>query len=115
MGEDIPDVVYLVPEEGAPMWVDSLSIPVDALSKHNAHAFINYILRPEIIADISEYVYYANPNGPSQALLDPDLKEDPGVYPPGEVLARSEFYQARTPAGNALVNELRAELRRLDR
>ena len=114
-GEDNPDVVYLIPEEGAPMWVDSFVIPLDARNKQNAHAFINYILRPQVIADISEYVYYANPNGPSQALLDPDLKEDPGVYPPPEVLARSEFYQERTPTGNALVNELWAELRRSDR
>jgi spermidine/putrescine-binding protein len=113
--DENPDITYLIPKEGAPMWVDNLIIPVDALNQRNAHAFINYILRPEVIAGISEYGYYANPNGPAQDLLPPDLKTNPAVYPSADVLARSELYRERTPMGNSLVNKLWAELRRPER
>jgi putrescine transport system substrate-binding protein len=57
-GNDVV-VAYSIPEEGALMWFDMLAIPKDAPHSDSAHAFINYLLRPEVIAKASNYVYYA--------------------------------------------------------
>jgi putrescine transport system substrate-binding protein len=84
------DVVieYVIPNEGALRWVDVMAIPADAPHVENAHRFIDYLLRPEVIAAISDHVAYANPNLPARALLDPEVAGDPGIYPPDEVLAK---------------------------
>jgi putrescine transport system substrate-binding protein len=85
---DGPALIYRVPKEGAALWTDVIAIPKDAPNPDAAHAFIAYLLQPQVIADISDYVYYANPNEAATALLDPALRADPGIYPPAEVKAR---------------------------
>lgn len=74
-------VAYSIPSEGALMWFDQMAIPADAANVKEAHMFLNYIMRPEVIAKASNYVYYANGNKASQPLLEKDLIEDQGVYP----------------------------------
>jgi putrescine transport system substrate-binding protein len=86
-GNDV-EVGYGIPKEGAVMWVDVMAIPKDAPHPGNAHAFIDFLLRPEIIADISNYTAYANANLGSIGLLDEEIRNDPGVYPPPDVKAR---------------------------
>lgn len=110
--EDNPDIVYSIPQEGTLIWIDNFVVPSDAKNGRNAEAFINYILRPEVIRDISEYVYFANPNRLAQELLDPDFLADPRIHPPPDILARSEFYEARSEAANQTINRIWAELRR---
>ncbi|MEX5623640.1 extracellular solute-binding protein, partial [Pseudomonas syringae] len=51
-----------LPKEGAPIWFDMLAIPKNAANPEDAHTFINYLLRPEVIAPISDFVGYPNPN-----------------------------------------------------
>ena len=75
------EVNYLIPEEGAQMWFDQLAIPADAKNVEGAHKFIDFLMRPEVIAKASNYVFYANGNKASKALLEKDLLEDPAVYP----------------------------------
>jgi putrescine transport system substrate-binding protein len=65
-----------------------MAIPGDAKNKANAMKFIDYLLRPRIAADISNYVSYATPNTPARALLDPELAADESVYPNAEVSAK---------------------------
>ena len=65
-----------------------MAIPKDAPHPKNAHAFIDFLLQPEVIAGISDYVGYANPNTAATALMDPDIAQNPGVYPPQEPLAK---------------------------
>ena len=77
-------VVYSVPREGALMWFDQMAIPKDAPHADNAHAFINFIMRPEVIAKATNYVWYANGNKASQPMLEPDLLSDTSVYPSEE-------------------------------
>ena len=77
---------YSIPKEGANLWFDMLAIPADATNVENAHKLINYLLRPEVIAPISNYVAYANPNDPAQPLVDEAIRNDPAIYPPKEVL-----------------------------
>lgn len=82
------EVAYVIPSEGALMFFDQMAIPADAPNPDNAHAFINYILRPEVIAKASNYVFYANGNQASQALLDRAVLEDPAIYPDEQTLDR---------------------------
>ncbi|MBB5043756.1 polyamine ABC transporter substrate-binding protein [Shinella fusca] len=72
---------YSIPKEGTQMWFDQMAIPADAPHVEEAHAFLNYIMRPEVIAKSTEYVHYANGNKASQALLPPDIINDPTIYP----------------------------------
>ncbi|GMG80795.1 polyamine ABC transporter substrate-binding protein [Paralimibaculum aggregatum] len=80
-------VGYAIPKEGALMWFDQMAIPSDAPNPEAAHAFLNYIMKPEVIAKASNYVYYANGNKASQALLNEDVIGDPAIYPPEEAVA----------------------------
>lgn len=79
---------YAIPKEGASRWIDSMAIPADAPHPENAHRFIDFLLRPEVIAPISDFVNYANANQRATALVSAAVREDPGVYPPPEVMAK---------------------------
>jgi len=79
-------VEYVIPKEGAQMWFDQLAIPADAPNKAAAHKFIDYIMRPEVIAKASNYVYYANGNLESQKLLEEDVLTDTAIYPDEETV-----------------------------
>ena len=70
------------------MWFDQMAIPADAPHVAEAHEFINYILRPEVAAKASNYVFYANGNKASQEMLDPEVRDDPAVYPDEETMAK---------------------------
>ncbi|WP_417457349.1 polyamine ABC transporter substrate-binding protein [Kiloniella antarctica] len=74
-------VDYAIPNEGALMWFDQMAIPADAANSDNAHKFINYIMRDDVMAKASNYVYYANGNLASQKLLAEDVIGDPAIYP----------------------------------
>ncbi len=80
-------IAYTIPKEGTISWYDSYLIPKDAPHPKNAHTFINYMLRPEVIAAVSNYTNYANGNAAATELVDEGVRNDPGVYPPPEILA----------------------------
>ena len=82
------DIRYSIPREGALMWFDMLAIPADAKHPHNALAFINYLLRPEVAAANANFVAYATANSAALPMIDEDLRNDPGVFPTPEVKAR---------------------------
>ncbi|WP_122414397.1 polyamine ABC transporter substrate-binding protein [Pseudomonas viridiflava] len=79
---------YVVPKEGAPMWFDMVAIPADAPDPKAAYAFLNYLLRPEVIARITNVVHYANGNEKADALISPALWTDTDIYPDAETLGR---------------------------
>ncbi len=85
------EVAYTIPKEGAMIWIDMMAIPADAPHPGNALQFIDYILRPAVVAQISNAVEYANPNKAATKLVDPSLTSDPNVYPPAAVRARLFF------------------------
>ena len=87
-------VEYRIPREGALMWFDQMAVPADAPHPNNAHKFIDYILRPEVIAKASNYVYFANGNLPSQKLLNDDVLGDPAIYPPESTIANLYLVKA---------------------
>ncbi|MFG6668003.1 polyamine ABC transporter substrate-binding protein [Halomonas sp. HNIBRBA4712] len=84
---------YSIPKEGAALWFDVMAIPADAPNVDNAHAFIDFILDPEIAAEITDYVSYANPNSAADAYLDEEILGDPAIYPETEVM--QNLYVAR--------------------
>jgi putrescine transport system substrate-binding protein len=75
----------MIPKEGTIIWFDSFLIPKDAPHPGNAHTFINYMLRPEVIAAVTNTVNYANGNRLATPLVSKEVAEDAGVYPPLEV------------------------------
>jgi putrescine transport system substrate-binding protein len=79
------EIAFRVPREGAQMSIDMLAIPADAPHPDNAHRFIDYILRPEVIAAITNAVSYPNPNPAARAFVAPEIRDDPGIYPPDSV------------------------------
>jgi putrescine transport system substrate-binding protein len=82
------DVGYAVPKEGAVLWVDVMAIPRDAPHPDAAHAFIDYLMRPDVIAAISNKVSYANANAKATPLVDKAVREDTNVYLPEAAKAR---------------------------
>ncbi|WP_269933365.1 polyamine ABC transporter substrate-binding protein [Aminobacter sp. HY435] len=82
------EISYVIPKEGAEMWFDQMAIPADAKHVDEAHAFINYMMKPEVIAKASNYVFYANGNKASQPLLDKEVLDDKAIYPDDATMAK---------------------------
>lgn len=100
------EVGYVIPNEGTQIWFDQMAIPADAQNVDEAHEFINYMMDPEVIAKATDYVFYANGNLASQPLIDPEILNDPAIYPDAELMKKlfiSEPYDAKT---NRLVTRL---------
>jgi putrescine transport system substrate-binding protein len=74
------DLQALVPPTGATLFYDSMAIPKDAPHPKNAHLFINYILRPEVHASLTNKVFYANPNAASKKFVKKDVAENPTIF-----------------------------------
>lgn len=77
----------LLPKMGGLLFFDTMAIPKDAKHPENAHKWINYILRPEVHASLTNKVFYANPNKASMKHVNPVLAQDPAVFPNAEALA----------------------------
>jgi putrescine transport system substrate-binding protein len=89
------DLNYVIPREGAMVNYDVLAIPADAPHARNAHLFINYLLRPQVAAQNANLIKYANALPPDMQPLDPEVRNDPGVFSPPEVQARLTPERAR--------------------
>jgi putrescine transport system substrate-binding protein len=81
-------VKYVIPKEGAINYFDMMAIPSDAPHPDNAHAFINFVMDPEVIAKVTNKTRFANGNAASLPFVADDIKNDPGIYPTAEVRAR---------------------------
>ncbi len=82
------EIGYVIPDQGAQMWFDMMAIPADAPHVEEAHAFLNYIMKPEVIAKASNYVFYANGNKASQQFIDKAVIEDKAIYPTDDVMKK---------------------------
>ena len=88
---DNENLGYVIPEEGGTIWTDNMAIPKTAPHAYTAEVFINYILDPEIGAQLTNWNLYGSPNAASYAFIADEIKQDPGIYPPEETLAKMEF------------------------
>lgn len=82
------EIGYAIPKEGTMMWVDLMAIPADAASPDLAYRFMDFMLEPASMADVTATVGFATANPQARTLLDPELANDPGLYPPAETLSR---------------------------
>ncbi|AIY06001.1 spermidine/putrescine ABC transporter, substrate-binding periplasmic protein [Planococcus sp. PAMC 21323] len=87
------DIDYSVPKEGSNLWFDNMIIPKTARNIEGAHAFINFMLDPEVAAQNADYVGYSTPNEKAIELMDPEVTEDERFYPPVELRERLEVYE----------------------
>ncbi len=74
------DIQALIPPSGATLFLDTMAIPKDARNVRNAHLFINYILRPEVHASLSNKVFYANPNAASKKFVVKSVADNPSIF-----------------------------------
>jgi putrescine transport system substrate-binding protein len=79
---------YVIPKEGGIMWFDMMAIPKDAKNVDEAYALIDYLLKPDVMADIQNYVTYASANTAALPMVDEEIRNNPAVYPPEEVKAK---------------------------
>jgi putrescine transport system substrate-binding protein len=82
------EIKYVIPKEGTIIWFDSYLIPKDAPHPKNADLFINYMLRPDVIAAVTNKMNYANGNKEATQFVNKEVLDDPGVYPPQEMKAK---------------------------
>jgi putrescine transport system substrate-binding protein len=75
------DIKYSLPKEGSILWFDMLAIPKDAPDPDSAYAFMNYMMSPKVISDVSNFKRYADANVAAQPLVLAEVKDDPGIYP----------------------------------
>ena len=81
-------VDFVIPKEGAEMWFDQMAIPADAKNVAEAHEFLNYIMKPEVAAKATNYVYFANGNKASQEFIEKEILDDPAIYPDEAALGK---------------------------
>lgn len=89
IAQDIP-IKYVIPNEGSQIWEDDWAIAEHALNSELAHAFLNFVMRPEIAAHEARYTRYATGNRAALELLDDEMRKDPSTYPPDEILQKLE-------------------------
>lgn len=95
-GIDI-ELDYIIPKEGSGMWFDNMYIPADAPHKENAYLFLNYMLRPEVIAASTDYIGYANANKSATPLVDPKIAGNIAIYPDASTLERLQTTEVLAP------------------
>jgi len=88
---------YIIPKEGGGMWFDNMYIPEDAPHRENAYLFLNYMLRPEVIAASTDYIGYANANSSATPLVNPSLAANVAIYPDAETLQRLQTTEVLAP------------------
>ena len=98
------EVAYSIPKEGAPMWFDMLAIPKDARNVDNAYLFLDYLMRPDVMAGIQNYVMYASANTAALPMVDAAVLEDPGIYPSEDTKAKLFTLAVLPPEVDRLFN-----------
>jgi putrescine transport system substrate-binding protein len=99
-------VSYSIPKEGAQLWFDNLAIPRDAPDAAEAHALVDYLLRPEVAAKNTNYISYANGNLASQKFIDKAILDDRTIYPDDVTMAKLYTITAHDQKTQRLINRL---------
>ena len=92
MLEENEDLVFVIPSEGSNLFVDAMCVPTCCANYDNAMAFINFMCRDDIVIRNCEETWYSAPSSTALTVMDPEMAEDPIMYPSDEVLARCETY-----------------------
>lgn len=102
---------YSVPKEGATRWMDNLAIPTTSTRVANAHKLIDFLMRPDIAARTANFAAYATPNKAAMDQVKPELKNNPIIYPPADVLKRCTWMEDLGPEANKIVDRVTTEIK----
>ena len=91
--DEYPNLVYVVPEEGANFWIDSLCIPTNAKNVEGAEKFINFVSDKESALRIADEIGYTTPNKEAREEQPDSVKNNPNAYMPTEIMNRCEIYE----------------------
>lgn len=105
------DLAYFVPKSGAPAWFDMWAMPADAANTENGYLFMDFMLRPEVVAKCTDFTGYANANKAATALVDPSISGDPAVYPDAETLSRLYTPRPLTPEQETALTRIWTEIK----
>jgi putrescine transport system substrate-binding protein len=100
------ELSYAIPKEGAQLWFDNIAIPRDARNVAEAHAFIDFLQRPEIAAKNSNFIAYANGNLASQKFIDKAILDDRTIYPDEATMSGLYTMSAHDAKTTRLMNRL---------
>lgn len=106
------NIDYVIPKEGALMWFDNMAIPSDAKNVAEAHEFLNYIMRPEVAAKLTNYVQYPSGNLAAQKLVDKAILDNPQVYPKPETVAKLFTNKVKSQAEQKALTQLWRDIKR---
>jgi putrescine transport system substrate-binding protein len=91
------ELAFVIPREGAMIYIDAITIPADSPHPREALAFIDFLMRPDVAAATANYVGGVSPNRAAVAMVDPVLRDDPSIYPPAAVVAALRPFHRRPP------------------
>lgn len=91
------NIAYSIPKEGALAFFDVFAMPADAKNKDEAYQFLNYLVRPDVIANVSNHIYYANANKAATPLENDDVRNNPGIYPTPDIRAKLFSLKVQDP------------------
>ena len=107
LGRELNQAIdYVLPLEGALLWGDNFVIPANSPNKYTAELFLNFLLKPEINARITNENYYATPNEAAYDFIEPEILNDLVVFPPNEAMKNAEIIMPLSPEGNKLHTEI---------
>ena len=109
--ERVADIGFAIPEEGGTIFVDNIAVAKGTGQSELAHAFVNYLLRPDVSASITREMKFGNPNAAARALLPKELLDDPIVNPPESTLKRCVFLPVLTSEQRGLIEAAWAEIK----
>ncbi|RWR02063.1 spermidine/putrescine ABC transporter substrate-binding protein [[Pantoea] beijingensis] len=91
------NIAYSIPKQGALAFFDTLAIPKDAKNVDEAYQFLNYLMEPKVIADISNKMFYANGNKASVPLIDASVRDNPGIFPTPDIMSKLFVLKVQDP------------------
>ena len=101
----------MLPAEGTIQWGDNFVIPKASRAKETAEVFINFLMSPEISAQIINEQHYATANQSAQSLIKPEILSDAVIFPPKEQMIKAEVYLALSKEGQMLHDRIWQRLR----
>jgi len=105
------EITYVIPKEGAMQFYDILVIPKDAANVDQAHAFINFLMRPDIAAENTNFIWYPNPIPASRPMINAEIVGDPSIYPSPEVMSKLYIATIKSPAVDRAMNRAWTEVK----
>jgi spermidine/putrescine transport system substrate-binding protein len=97
-----PTISFVLPEEGTVVWGDNFVVPASSPNQHTAFVFLNYLLLPENSAKMVAWNFYATPSDAPRPLIDPEILNNPAIFPPNDLLKNAEVMLPLSPEAAAI-------------